>query len=158
MKAISFWQPWATAVAVGSKRFETRSWRTSYRGILAIHAAKRNHRVELGQMLNQCMWIAATDGCSNRADLPFGCIVAIADLVDCIPCELIGKRSHRRIADAICAMRGSGAYQYSDYELGDFSPGRFAWQLENVFKLTSPIPYKGKQGLFEVPDYLFHPG
>ena len=35
MKAISLWQPWASAVALGSKRVETRSWSTSYRGPLA---------------------------------------------------------------------------------------------------------------------------
>lgn len=40
MRAISLWQPWASAIALGSKRIETRSWSTSYRGPLAIHAAK----------------------------------------------------------------------------------------------------------------------
>ena len=33
-------QPWATLVAVGTKQIETRSWETSYRGPLAIHAAR----------------------------------------------------------------------------------------------------------------------
>lgn len=32
MKAISLWQPWASAIAVGAKRVETRSWATKYRG------------------------------------------------------------------------------------------------------------------------------
>ncbi len=40
MKAITLHQPWATLVAVGAKRIETRSWATSYRGPLAIHAAR----------------------------------------------------------------------------------------------------------------------
>ena len=26
MKAISLWQPWASAIALGAKRIETRSW------------------------------------------------------------------------------------------------------------------------------------
>ena len=40
MKAITLTQPWATLVAIGAKRIETRSWRTFYRGPLAIHAGK----------------------------------------------------------------------------------------------------------------------
>lgn len=40
MKAISLTQPWATAIAVGVKQWETRSWPTGFRGPVAIHAAK----------------------------------------------------------------------------------------------------------------------
>ena len=32
VKALSLTQPWATLVAMGAKRIETRSWATSYRG------------------------------------------------------------------------------------------------------------------------------
>ena len=42
MKAITIWQPWASLLACGGKRFETRSWATSYRGPIAIHAAKKS--------------------------------------------------------------------------------------------------------------------
>ncbi|WP_342351939.1 ASCH domain-containing protein [Lysinibacillus boronitolerans] len=30
MKAITIKQPWATLIALGEKRFETRSWQTKY--------------------------------------------------------------------------------------------------------------------------------
>ena len=39
MKAITIWQPYAQAIALGLKKFETRSWPTKYRGKLAIHAS-----------------------------------------------------------------------------------------------------------------------
>ncbi len=42
MKAITIWQPWASLLACGAKQYETRSWATSYRGPIAIHAAKKN--------------------------------------------------------------------------------------------------------------------
>ena len=32
MKAVTVRQPWATLIALGMKRFETRSWQTKYRG------------------------------------------------------------------------------------------------------------------------------
>lgn len=37
--------------------------------------------------------------------------------------------------------------------LGDWTPGRYAWELANVKPLPRPIPVKGKQGLwnFEIP-------
>src|SRR3972149_12240119 len=40
MKAISLWQPWASLIAVGAKKYETRSWDTPYRGPLVICASK----------------------------------------------------------------------------------------------------------------------
>ncbi len=39
MKCISLIQPWATLIIHGAKRFETRGWRTLYRGPLTIHAS-----------------------------------------------------------------------------------------------------------------------
>lgn len=41
MKAITLWQPWATLIAIGAKRIETRNWRApaSLNGQwIAIHA------------------------------------------------------------------------------------------------------------------------
>ena len=40
MKGLTLTQPWASAVALGIKHVETRSWRTEYRGAVLIHAAK----------------------------------------------------------------------------------------------------------------------
>lgn len=41
MRCITIRQPWATLIALGEKEFETRSWRTAYRGELGIHAGMR---------------------------------------------------------------------------------------------------------------------
>ncbi len=35
-----------------------------------------------------------------------------------------------------------------------FTPGRYAWQLENALRFSKPIPYVGHQGLFNVDDDL----
>lgn len=40
MKALTIQQPRASLIIVGVKRFEYRTWRTSYRGDLLIHAGK----------------------------------------------------------------------------------------------------------------------
>lgn len=44
MNALTLMQPWATLVAIGAKRIETRSWATRYRGPSAIHAARTDGR------------------------------------------------------------------------------------------------------------------
>jgi hypothetical protein len=41
MRALSILQPWATLLLSGAKHYETRSWKTDYRGPLLIHAGNR---------------------------------------------------------------------------------------------------------------------
>jgi hypothetical protein len=41
MKAISIQQPWAWAIIAGHKTIENRTWSTSYRGPLLIHAGQK---------------------------------------------------------------------------------------------------------------------
>lgn len=38
MKALTIRQPWADAIAHQTKRTENRTWKTSYRGLVLIHA------------------------------------------------------------------------------------------------------------------------
>ena len=40
IKGLTLTQPWATLVASGAKKIETRSWNTKHRGWLAIHTAR----------------------------------------------------------------------------------------------------------------------
>ena len=40
MKVITLKQPWATLISEGLNEYEFRSWKTSYRGKLYIHAGK----------------------------------------------------------------------------------------------------------------------
>lgn len=39
MKALSIKQPWASLIAQGIKDIENRTWKTSYRGRIYIHAS-----------------------------------------------------------------------------------------------------------------------
>ena len=144
MKSISLHQPWASAIALGLKRWETRGRPTHIRGRIAIHAAKKD-TVDLERVWDDFMWSAsictpfAKAGYSKFLDLPFGAIIATADLVDCIPTEVALLK---------------GFISSVEQALGNYLPGRFAWKLENVRPLAKPIPFKGRQGWFEVPDSL----
>lgn len=70
-------------------------------------------------------------------NLPFSCVVAIADLSDCIKItqEFISQQSE------------------TELRCGFWEVGRYAWKLENVVILDEPIPARGMPGLwdFELP-------
>lgn len=153
MKAISLWQPWASAVANGSKLIETRSWATSYRGPLAIHAASRRNIEELsyyGACWNWCGALGVVMGCAKLYDtLPFGAIVAVVELVDCRPTDsfTVGQLDRGRHCS-------TNVYCWTERQMGDFTPGRFGWVFTKPRKLPKPIPFKGRQRLFYIPGNL----
>lgn len=131
IKALSLWQPWASLVAAGVKRHETRHWETAYRGPIAIQAAKT---LDLAGAPDQLC--EAVSGRFWAKDLPRGVVVAIAELTACEPAERVAD--HITPADAIA---------------GNFARGRFAWRLEHIRRVLQPIPIVGRQGLFNwTPD------
>src|SRR5689334_15020257 len=98
VKVISLTQPWATLVVIGAKRIETRSWPTSYRGPIAVHAAKAfpgyakdlctSHLCcralgwpEAPDQLTQA-WL--DDNYARVKALPLGAIIGVAKLVHCL--------------------------------------------------------------------------
>lgn len=135
MKAISLWQPWASLMASGLKRIETRSWSTKYRGPLAIHAALKfsldQHAAWRGFKLAGIIDLLAIE---SFIDLPIGGIIATVNLLDCI-----------QITDRNCPSE-------PELSFGDYTPGRFMWVTENVKPFKKIIPFRGWQGLFNIPD------
>lgn len=147
MKALTIWQPWASAIALGFKRYETRVWPTRYRGPILIHAAARwSGRIARIQ-LNLANDLKAVAGSGHpavrglREKLPLGAIVALADLVDCEPISGHRVLSSRSEEDAIERVL-------------DFAAGRYAWQLENVIAIDPPIETRGYCGLWTPPAEL----
>lgn len=141
MKAITLWEPWATAIALGLKKIETRHWFTGYRGPLAIHAAKtREHADGLFEdscnddgLLVRSAFLDA--GITSLEQLSFGCIVATTHLVACERVE--GIRA---------------ALSPIERALGGYDDGRFAWRLENITRLATPVPARGGQGFWNWDD------
>ena len=165
MKALTLTQPYATLIAIGEKRIETRSWKTSYRGKLALHAAKGFGKGGKFEFLCTCgkepfesvltrhteaVIAKGIDTFQLAKILPFGAIVATCDLV-----------AIKRIGfDELSFPDGENFYinktianiwYLNDQEraFGDYNPGRYAWLLANVKKLETPIPTKGALGLWD---------
>lgn len=133
MKAISLWQPWASLWCSPCKVHETRHWPTSHRGWLLVHATKKivfELPVELEDI------ICDEFGPHWGMELPRGALVGIVKIVACHRTEVINEVN---LLDHIC---------------GDFSPGRFGWERSEFVLFDRPIPYIGRQGMFDVPDHL----
>lgn len=134
MKALTLTQPWAQLVAIGAKKIETRSWSTNYRGWLAIHAGKSKPAYARHYTHNSESIVDAFAGTRMTFyNMPRGVIVAVAQLIACRPI----------LGDPETA---------GEKDFGDFTPGRFAWYLENVIVVDPVIPCQGTLGLFDVPD------
>lgn len=142
MKALTIWQPWAAFVASGMKQYETRSWYTSHRGCIAIHAgAHKMSGTDLDLYAFQIRRLEKKVGtCLRSILLRYSAIVAVADLEECERTE--GEIYTGRLADRL---------HEDELVLGDFSSGRYAWKMENVVCLHNPVPCKGAQGLWTVP-------
>lgn len=150
MKAITLTQPWATLVAIGAKRIETRSWATSYRGPLAIHAGKGLGPVGgkrgLQELCEQEPFrsVLLAHGV-DWTDLPLGAVVATCNLVDFV--------RFQRNSQWFTVQRDGDmtSWRITDQEraFGDYAPGRLGWLLADIRRISEPIPAKGSLGLWE---------
>lgn len=132
--ALSLTQPWATLVAIGAKRYETRSWSTSYRGWIAIQAAK-GFPTDCKQLCYQQPFAAHLAGARYHKpeDLPRGEVIAIARLADCISTNVWTPENS------------------VEYDFGNYEPDRFAWKLDDVHPLQAPFAARGALGLWKLP-------
>jgi activating signal cointegrator 1 len=137
MKALSLTQPWASLVQCKAKSVETRSWYTSYRGPLVIHAAKGYP--------GWCKEFACEPytrdalGCRlDPLDLPRAVGLCVVTLVACVKTTDLDKLKvigHR--------------LQVNEISFGDYSEGRFAWALRHEYDFPEPIPAVGALGLWD---------
>lgn len=142
MKAISLWEPWATAMAAGLKQNETRGWDTRYRGDLVICAAKRRMDTE-GILLYHDRIKPLTDP-ECRVHLPYGCAVAVVELYDCVRSEEFGRTGKRLLTEM-------------EEALGNYAPLRWVWMTRNLRPILPAVPVLGRQGFFQVPYPLIEP-
>ena len=128
---LSLWQPWASAMALHIKENETRHWPTKFRGLVAIHAAKK--------------WDAETraayaDPCCQRVrdtygeKPPLGGIVALTIITGCQPTESFQQ---------VWNFAGT-----REEQLGNYAPGRYAFTTAGTKRVEPMIPLLGRQQPF----------
>ena len=131
MKALTICQPYASLIARGEKRVENRTWPTSYRGRLYIHAGKSR------EWLSSDVDEEGENYGIPLAQMPFGAVVAVATLADCVHIDKVGK-----------GMTGQRWPWLAEHE---HTSGPWCWILANVTPI-GPWPWRGAQGLFDIDD------
>ena len=167
MKAITIYQPWATlwALQESAKRFETRSWFTNYRGLFAIHAAKKkpsanfsgmdiNDVIEIGRALgivlpddNESVHIR--DLIKAIDTVTTGAVIATGELIGCHLIDRIQEFSSAPWEYGYWANDIWHKVSTREMMFGNWRAGRYAWELANVEILQKAIPANGRQGLWE---------
>lgn len=135
VKGLTLFQPYASLLAGGHKRIETRSWQTHYRGRLAIHAGAG--RPKWATRFGQNDRVVEKIGDCRR--LPYGAIIGVGELVDC-RLFAAGIDSWQRLSDP------DGFEALS----GDMSLGRYGWIVENAVELSEPIVRPGAQSIWPI--------
>lgn len=172
MKGLTLTQPWAELVAIEAKRIETRSWRRTYRGPIAIHAAQglaglachSTTRVDQEECLEDlCNTEPFAEALYDHHGQFFrtgmlarGAIVAVATLVEILPSEVMHDALNFgafEATDLEAAVDLTDARRDAVRELafGDYTAGRWAWVLDDVRALPDPIPCRGGLSLWDVP-------
>ena len=133
VKIISVRQPWAWLIVAGHKDIENRTWRTSYRGRLLIHASQAMEPEDFPmqrQWIETCGLVIPDD-----SDLPRGAIVGSATLTDVL--DLYAPAG-------LC-----------------FSPwfeGPYGFEMADAVAFAEPIPYRGQLGIrdadLDIGDYV----
>lgn len=143
MKAITVLQPWASLLATGRKKIETRSWKTNYRGEILIHAGKNDvYDIQKGDkgvysnIIGESYLLEAVNELRNGPDgIQFGAIIGKCTLVSCVQIDEEIEKTVREETPA-------------EYEFGDFTPERYAWIMADPVMFEKPIPAKGMQGIW----------
>ena len=134
MKVLSLIEPYATLIKENKKLIETRSWKTDYRGELYIHASATKIPKEWKDN-NELMKLV------DNISLNFGNIICKCNLMDCIYMS----------EEYVKNMKKNN---YQEYICGVYEEGRYAWVLDNIIPLKTPIKAKGQLNIWNYHNEL----
>ena len=128
VRLLSLWEPWATLCVLGAKRYETRSWKTNYVGWVGVHSAKNNPKF-IRNLPQLEPFKTALDGYGTIRPFDRGHIIGTVYLDRCSDVQTVTRSNWEEA-------------------FGDYSEGRYAWQLRDAQIFREPIPCRGSQGLW----------
>jgi hypothetical protein len=136
MKGITLIQPWASLWLTDRKVHETRLRRWPYSGWLAVHAGK-TFVTDLDELGDAIVEILNEEfGVYWHSLLPTGSIIGAVNMVSCLP---MTETAPAHGDDGVC---------------GNWAPKRHALRRTDVIRLQEPIPFRGYQHLFDIPDAI----
>jgi len=160
MRALTFYQPFASLIICGAKGFETRYHAPPRKMIgerFAIHAAKREPHTTIDfddVTRREIEYQLKVHGQPVIDDLPLGVVLGAAVVVAAYRC---GSRVQGRNGPMFEVLSYLCKNILTDEKprflpidrMGDYSPGRWAWKLEDVKALDQPVPAIGRRGWWQ---------
>jgi len=131
VKALTVCQPHAERIRLSEKRVENRTWKTGYRGRIAIHAGQAfdTPPLPIAAVLNAAGLLEELQKYPKR-----GLVLGTVELVDIVempePGGLFDDDPHGLLDDPLAT-------------------GPFCWLLDNPIPLERPLPASGKLGLWD---------
>jgi hypothetical protein len=123
MKALTICQPYAELILLGEKLVENRVWNPVYRGPLLVHAGKSKAWLDSYQPL--------------PAHMDFGALVGICELEASFTAGAIRRK---RVPEVFHHLANHAHVE-----------GPYCLVLTNVARFDAPVPFRGQQGMFDVP-------
>lgn len=163
MRGLSLTEPWATLVAIGAKKIETRSWGTDYRGPIVIHASvgmatAAADEIRLPGPIQDALRRQGIDpytGLDLAADAAFSWDnpKAVRALVGAPTTTLMVQTRRRVLAFArleSCERITTHTALPAEPEasFGYYLTGRYMWGIADVVRLPIPYPAIGHLGLW----------
>jgi hypothetical protein len=149
IRAITLHEPYASLIAIGAKRIETRHWplkTVDKHGDFidepfVIHAAKTTATLKV---IEQEPLIAKALSRAGLIDFDFQKkklrgITAVANRIRCYPQEELDPALLTPL----------------EHACGYYAPKRFGWVMEDIYAPSERIPHPGRQGQFSVDADLF---
>ena len=124
MKVLTIREPFATLIKDKVKTYETRSWKTNYRGEIYIHAAKARSKAS-----NTSIASTYLKSRENPEHIICKCLLKNCIYMDENFINEVKKNKE-------------------EYNSGHYEVGRFVWQLEVIEVLKEPIYAKGQLGIW----------
>lgn len=139
LKAMTLHDPYASLMAIGAKRNETRGRSTGHRGELAIHTSLVSGEYPEDVFEAALRAFAQRDFDPRQIGAP-GCIIAVVDLHDVKPTEAFAMGQQLLEADLTVLSEEERMF-------GNYSPGRFVYLTRGLRRLARPVPCRGYQSI-----------
>lgn len=150
LPALTLTQPWATLVALGAKRIETRDWPAPpylANRRLAIHAGKnlgpvhgmRGLKAQVAQEPFRFALLNPKTPYLQASDLPRGVVLGTVVVKACVPTEQVVEAL---TGGARPAWLEAGVHELS---FGNYDEGRWAWCFSDLEVYDEPVPAVGHQ-------------
>ena len=142
MLCLSLCQPYASLLAFGIKKFETRGWKPGDKNLAILREAGFLIHASASKKFSHLMGEAPfARHLSRLGPLPYGAIIGWAKIGSIMRVEQWRQEN---------IFPGTPRALWPDeYFFGDYEPGRWAWQITQWRDFCVPTPVKGKLSLWD---------